>query len=43
VLHTLAFAREAGIDFTIDEIEAISRRTPILADLRPTENMALIV
>jgi dihydroxy-acid dehydratase len=36
VLHTLAFAREAGIDFTIDEIEAISRRTPIIADMRPT-------
>jgi dihydroxy-acid dehydratase len=36
VLHTLAFAREAGIDFTIDEIEAISKRTPILADMRPT-------
>jgi dihydroxy-acid dehydratase len=36
VLHTLAFAREAGIDFTIDEIEAISKRTPIIADMRPT-------
>ncbi len=36
VLHTLAFAREAGIDFTIDDIEAISRRTPIIADMRPT-------
>lgn len=36
VLHTLAFAREAGIDFTIDEIEEISKRTPILADMRPT-------
>jgi len=36
VLHTLAFAREAGIGFTIDEIEAISRRTPIITDLRPT-------
>jgi dihydroxy-acid dehydratase len=35
VLHTLAFAREAGIDFTIDEIEAISKRTPIIADMRP--------
>ncbi|MBZ0299225.1 MAG: dihydroxy-acid dehydratase, partial [Anaerolineae bacterium] len=34
VLHTLAFAREAGIDFTIDDIEAVSRRTPIIADLR---------
>lgn len=36
VLHTLAFAREAGIDFTIDDIEAISNRTPIIADMRPT-------
>jgi len=36
VLHTLAFAREAGIDFSIDDIEAISSRTPIIADLRPT-------
>jgi dihydroxy-acid dehydratase len=36
VLHTLAFAREAGIPFTIDDIEAISLRTPIIADLRPT-------
>ncbi len=36
VLHTLAFAREAGIPFTLDDIEAISKRTPIIADLLPT-------
>ena len=36
VLHTLAFAREAGIPFTLDDIEAISRRTPVIADMRPT-------
>lgn len=36
VLHTLAFAREAGIDFTLDDIESISRRTPVIADMRPT-------
>ncbi|MGQ9889736.1 MAG: dihydroxy-acid dehydratase [Aggregatilineales bacterium] len=36
VLHTLAFAREAGISFTIDDIEAVSRRTPLIADLKPT-------
>ena len=36
VLHTLAFAREAGIPFTIDDIDAISRRTPLLCDLKPT-------
>ena len=36
ILHTLAFAREAGIEFTLDDIEAISRRTPVIADMRPT-------
>ncbi len=36
VLHTLAFAREAGIPFTIDEIEAISSSTPLICDLTPT-------
>jgi dihydroxy-acid dehydratase len=36
VLHTLAFAREAGIPFTIDDIESISKRTPLLCDLKPT-------
>ncbi|HLA42068.1 MAG TPA: dihydroxy-acid dehydratase, partial [Aggregatilineales bacterium] len=36
ILHTLAFAREAGIEVTIDDIEAISSRTPIIADLRHT-------
>ncbi len=36
VLHTLAFAREAGVEFTLDDIQAINDRTPILADMRPT-------
>jgi dihydroxy-acid dehydratase len=36
VLHTLAFAREAGIEFTLKDIEDISDRTPVIADLRPT-------
>ena len=36
VLHTLAFAREAGIPFTIDDIEAVSSRTPLLVDMKPT-------
>ncbi|MCY4465767.1 MAG: dihydroxy-acid dehydratase [Chloroflexi bacterium] len=38
ILHCLAFAREAGIDFTLDDIEQISRRTPIIGNLRPTGN-----
>ncbi len=36
ILHCLAFAREAGIEFSLDDIEAISRRTPIIGDMRPT-------
>jgi dihydroxy-acid dehydratase len=36
VLHTLAFAREAGIPWTIDDIEGINKRTPLIADLKPT-------
>ena len=35
VLHLLALAREAGVPLSIDDFDAISRRTPILADLRP--------
>jgi len=36
VLHTLAFAREAGIPFTLTDIEHISKHTPLIADLKPT-------
>jgi dihydroxy-acid dehydratase len=35
VLHLLAIAREAGVPFDIDEFDEISRRTPIIADLKP--------
>jgi len=35
VLHLLALAREAGVPLSIDDFDTISRRTPILADLRP--------
>lgn len=36
VLHLLAIAREAGVDLSIDDFDAMSRRCPILADLKPT-------
>ncbi|SFD77053.1 dihydroxy-acid dehydratase [Spirosoma endophyticum] len=36
VLHYLAIARAAGITLTLDEIQAISDRTPLLADLKPS-------
>jgi dihydroxy-acid dehydratase len=35
VLHLLAVACDAGIEFTIDDIERISRRTSLWADLKP--------
>ncbi len=35
VLHLLAVAHEAGIEMGIDDFEHISRRTPLLADLKP--------
>ncbi len=35
VLHLLAMAREANIPFTIDDIDAISARTPLYVDLMP--------
>ena len=35
VLHLVAIARDFGIDFTIDDFERISARTPIIADMKP--------
>ncbi|WP_338874144.1 dihydroxy-acid dehydratase [Spirosoma sp. SC4-14] len=36
VLHYLAIARAANIQLTLDEIQAISDQTPLLADLKPS-------
>jgi dihydroxy-acid dehydratase len=35
VLHLLAMAREAGVALSIDDFDAISARTPLIADLKP--------
>ncbi len=35
VLHLLAMAREAQVPLTIEDFDAISSRTPIIADLKP--------
>ncbi|HVZ86251.1 MAG TPA: dihydroxy-acid dehydratase [Polyangia bacterium] len=35
VLHLTALAREAGVPLTLDDFDAISARTPTLADLKP--------
>lgn len=36
VLHYLAIARAAGVPFTLTDIQKISDRTPLLADLKPS-------
>jgi dihydroxy-acid dehydratase len=36
VLHYLAIARSAGIDFTLTDIQAISDRVPLISDLKPS-------
>lgn len=35
VLHLLAVAKEAGIKLTLEEFDKISRKTPVIADMRP--------
>ncbi|WP_234570075.1 dihydroxy-acid dehydratase [Rhodohalobacter sp. 614A] len=36
VMHMLAIARAAKVDFTIDDFQEVSNRTPFLADLKPS-------
>lgn len=36
VLHFLAIAKAAGVDFTLDDFQRISDTTPLLADLKPS-------
>jgi dihydroxy-acid dehydratase len=36
VMHMLAMAHAADVDFTIDDFQAVSDRTPFLADLKPS-------
>ncbi|PZA06971.1 MULTISPECIES: dihydroxy-acid dehydratase [unclassified Meiothermus] len=35
VLHLLAVAREAGVKLELDDFDRISRKTPVIADMRP--------
>lgn len=35
VLHLIALAREVGVELTLDDIDRVSRRTPLLCDLKP--------
>ena len=36
VVHLIAIARRAGVDFSLDDLDALGRTTPLLANIRPT-------
>ncbi|MDE6379612.1 MAG: dihydroxy-acid dehydratase [Muribaculaceae bacterium] len=38
VLHLLAIANEGGVDFTLDDIDALSRRVPVLCKVAPNSS-----
>lgn len=38
VLHLLAIAHEAGVDFTMDDIDLLSRTTPVLCKVAPSSS-----
>ena len=38
VLHLLAIANEGGVDFTLDDIDALSRRVPVLCKVAPNSH-----
>ena len=41
VLHLLGIAHEAKVDLSLDDFERIGKRTPVLADLRPSGNFLM--
>ncbi len=38
VLHLLAIAHEAGVDFTMEDIDKLSRKTPVLCKVSPNSH-----
>ncbi len=42
ILHLLAIAREAGVKFTLEDFDEISRRVPVIAALQPSGPYAMV-
>jgi dihydroxy-acid dehydratase len=42
IIHLIAMARRAGVDLSIDRFDALSRTTPVLANLRPNGDKYLM-
>ena len=38
VLHLIAIAREADVDLSLDDFTRIGKRTPVVADVKPSGN-----
>lgn len=36
VVHLIAMARRAGVDLTLDDLDALGRTTPLIANIRPS-------
>jgi dihydroxy-acid dehydratase len=42
VIHLIAMARRAGIDLTLDDLDAASRHVPVIANVRPSGDTYLM-
>ena len=42
VVHLIAIARRAGVDLTLDDLDALGRETPLLANIRPSGSAYLM-
>ena len=36
IIHLIAMSRRAGVDLTLDDLDAIGRTTPVIANIRPS-------
>ena len=36
IIHLIAMARRAGVDLTLDDLDALGRTTPVIANIRPS-------
>lgn len=42
IIHLIAMARRGGVDWALDDLDAIGRMTPVLANLRPSGDTYLM-
>ena len=42
VIHLIALARRAGVDLTLDDLDALGRTTPLIANIRPAGDTYLM-